>query len=428
MRYEPISASLFSARRISFAKQMKKNSMAIFFSNDPMPRTGDQTFPFRQDADLFSMSGLDQPGTLLVLNPGAPDPKMRELAFILSPNPLHTIWNGKRYSKAEAQKISGIQTIYTTDQWSSITGPLFKSARILYLNTSLRENPLHQVVNQNERRGFELQNKWPEKNFLSSKPILQKLMMTKHPIELELMKRAIEVTGEAFGQVLKMVRPGLKEYEVEAELTHAIIRSGCQHAFEPIVASGQSACILHYVRNDAMLRSGSLVLLDFGAEYAYMASDMSRTIPVSGRFTQRQREIYLAVWYVLEQVMDLMRPEITLAQLNKETGKLIDSALLQLKLLSRHDLRNQDTSHPLRKKYFMHGVSHHLGWDVHDKHEPGAAFKPGMVLTCEPGLYIAEEKTGIRLENDILITRGKPINLMKHIPIDPDEIEELMNK
>jgi len=252
--------------------------------------------------------------------------------------------------------------------------------------------------------------------------------MIKHPIEIELMKKAISVTGKAFEEVLKMVRPGLREFEVEAELTREIIRSGCQHAFEPIVASGKSACTLHYTRNDGLLRKGNLVLLDFGAEYAGMASDMSRTIPVSGRFTKRQREIYMAVWEVLNGVMDMMRPGIAIAQLNAETGKLMDSALIRLKLLTRQDLRRQDPSRPLRKKYFMHGVSHHLGWDVHDKHEPGAELKPGMILTCEPGLYLAGEKTGIRLENDILISRGASINLMKHIPIDPDEIEGLMNQ
>ncbi len=407
---------------------MKKNAVAVFYSNDAMPRSGDQTFPFRQHPDLFALSGLDQPESILVLNPGAADPAMKELAFILSPDPKHTIWNGKRYSKTEAQKISGIPMIYTLDQWSRITQPLFESAQVIYLNASLRENPLLEVVNQNERKAYEFQKNWPGKTFLSSKTLLRKLMMIKHPIEIKLIKKAIEVTGRAFEEVLRVVKPGLKEYEIEAEMTRQIIRSGCRHAFEPIVASGQSACTLHYITNDALLKSGSLLLLDFGAEYAGMASDMSRTIPVSGRFTKRQKEIYRAVLSVLNQVMDLMRTGITIDSLNLETGKMIDSALLQLKLLSRHDLRHQDPAHPLRKKYFMHGVSHHLGWDVHDQHEPGALLKPGMVLTCEPGLYIPEEKTGIRLENDILITKGAPRNLMKNIPIDPDEIEELMNR
>jgi Xaa-Pro aminopeptidase len=428
MRYEPISSSLFAAHRHAFVKQMKKNSMAIFFSNDAMPRSGDQTFPFRQDPDLYALSGLNQPGTILVLNPGASDQSMREFVFILSPDPLLTVWNGKRYSKMDARKLSGIQNVYTLGQWSRVMIPLLESAKVIYLNAALTENPLHRVLNQNERRGVELQNDWPKLTFLSARPLLQKQMMIKHSIEIELMKKAISVTGKAFEEVLKVVRPGLREFEVEAELTREIIRSGCQNAFEPIIASGKSACTLHYTRNDGVLRSGTLVLLDFGAEYAGMASDMSRTIPVSGRFTKRQREVYVAVWEVLNEVMDMMRPGITIAELNAETGKLMDSALIRLKLLTRQDLRSQDPAWPLRKKYFMHGVSHHLGWDVHDKNEPDAELKPGMILTCEPGLYLSKEKTGIRLENDILISRGAPINLMKHIPIDPDEIEGLMNR
>jgi len=428
MRYAPISSALFSSRRIGFAKMMKKNSIAIFFSNDEMPRNGDQVFPFRQHADLFALSGLDQPGTSLVLNPGASDPRMQTLAFILSPDPHHTVWNGKRYSKSEVKQVSGIDTIYTLDQWDRVMKPLFESSRIIYLDTLFQSNPLHQVVNQNERRAFDLQNEWPGKNFISAKTILQKLVMIKHPVEIDLMKKAIEVTGNAFREVLQLVKPGMKEYEVEAELTRIIIGSGCQHAFEPIVASGKSACTLHYVRNDARIKPGSLILVDFGAEYAYMASDMTRTIPASGRFTPRQKAIYQAVLHILNEVTQLMRPGITLAELNVETGKMMDAALVRLKLLTKHDIRRQDPAHPLRRKYFMHGISHHLGWNVHDQYEKGAAFKSGMVLTCEPGLYISEEKTGIRLENDILITRGQPVNLMQNIPIDPYEIEDIMNR
>lgn len=427
MRYEPISSSLFSARRIAFAKQMKRNAIAIFFSNDEMPRSGDQTFPFHQQTDLFAMSGLDQPGSLLVLNPGAVDPHLRVLAFILPTDPHHTIWNGKRYSKAEARQVSGIHSIYTTHQWKRIITPLIASARLIYVNSTLKENPMLKVTDQNQRKAFALQHDWPDKQFLSAKPILEKLMMVKNPIEINLMKTAIGITGKAFETILPMVQPGMKEYELEAELTKIIIGAGGQHAFQPIVASGKSACTLHYVSNDGTLRPGTLTLLDFGAQYAYMNADMSRTIPVSGRFTRQQKVIYLEILNMLNKVTDLMRPGITLAELNMETGKMMDSALVRLKLLAKNDIRRQDPSRPLRRKYFMHGVSHHLGWNVHDQYEKEAPLKNGMVLTCEPGLYIPEEKIGIRLENDILITRGQPINLMQQIPIDPDEIEELMN-
>jgi Xaa-Pro aminopeptidase len=234
------------------------------------------------------------------------------------------------------------------------------------------------------------------------------------------------VTGYAFEDVLHGIRPGMKEYEVEATITYRLNRSGCHHAFEPIIASGANACILHYTRNNQLIKKDSLVLLDFGAEYAGMAADMSRTIPASGRFTKRQRQLYDAVLRVLNATTELMRPGMTLAKLNEETGKLIDDELIRLKLLTRTEIKKQPVANPLRRRYFMHGVSHHLGYDVHDKHQRETPFRAGMVLTCEPGLYIPEEGTGIRLENDILITRGKPRNLLAHIPIDPDEIESIM--
>ena len=250
--------------------------------------------------------------------------------------------------------------------------------------------------------------------------------MIKHPVELELMKKAIHVTRAAFHNVLATVQPGMMEYEVEATISDTFIRNGCHHAFEPIVASGKSACTLHYVRNDGQLKKGELLLLDFGAEYAGMSSDMSRTIPVSGKFSPRQLAIYREVLNVFQLTKDLMRPGMTLQALNKETGKFIDHALVRLKLATKQDLKSQHDGKPFRNQYYMHGVSHHLGWEVHDKHEKEAAFKPGMVLTCEPGLYIRKEKIGIRLENDILVTRGNPVDLMANIPLDPIEIEELM--
>ena len=241
------------------------------------------------------------------------------------------------------------------------------------------------------------------------------------------MQHAIEVTHKAFLRALHALKPGMKEFELEAELTYTLSRHGCLHAFEPIVASGSSACTLHYVRNDRTIRREDLVLLDFGAEYAYMASDVTRTIPASGRFTKRQREIYMSVLCILDEVTGMMRPGITLPELNVQTGLLIDRELVRLKLISPRDLRRQDPAKPLRRKYFMHGVSHHLGYDVHDKYVRTTPLKAGMVLTCEPGLYIPEEGIGIRLENDILITRGKPRILTHNIPILPDEIEDLMN-
>jgi Xaa-Pro aminopeptidase len=407
MRYDPIPSALFSDRRRDFAKKMARGSIAIFWSNDAMPRNGDQFFPFRQDSVLFALSGLDQPGTILVLYPDAQKASEREIALLLAHDPEHTVWHGERYDAKQARMISGIPTIRTLDQWDQIMPRLIRSASSIYINPRQQEYPHHTFVN--------------------ASPILTKMMMVKHPQELSLMKKAIQVTGLAFDHLLRQARPGMKEYEMEAELTYILSKHGCNHAFEPIVASGASACTLHYVRNDRVIGRDDLVLLDFGAEYAYMASDMTRTIPASGRFTKRQRAIYLSALNVLQEVTAMMRPGVTLAELNREAGKLIEQELVNLKVITKRDIRRQDPKAPLYRKYFMHGIGHHLGYDVHDLSERAAPLKSGMVLTCEPGLYIREEGIGIRLENDILITRGKPRNMMEHIPIDPAEIEEIMS-
>jgi Xaa-Pro aminopeptidase len=303
--------------------------------------------------------------------------------------------------------------------------PILRKASAIYVNTHLADTA-DRLMTSNERQAIALRRQYPMHTFLDAQPILSKIMMIKHRDELSLMHRAVAVTGQAFHDVLHSIQPGMKEYEVEATITYRLMRSGCHHAFEPIIASGANACILHYTRNNQVIKKDTLVLLDFGAEYAGMAADMSRTIPASGRFTKRQRQLYEAVLRVLHATTDLMRTGMTLANLNVETGRMIDDELIRLKLLTRSEIKRQPREQPARRRYFMHGVSHHLGYDVHDKHQRESPFRPGMVLTCEPGLYIPEERIGIRLENDILITRGKPKNLLAHIPIDPDEIESIM--
>jgi len=427
MRYAPIPSSLFADRRKQFASKMVPGSVAIFCSNDAMHRNGDQTFPFRQDSDLFALSGLDQPGTLLVLYPDARQEAWREMAFILPQDPQHAIWNGHRYSTREARQVSGIQSVYVTTRWDRIMQPIFKSVHTIYIHPHREDTRDQLLTTPNDRMAAQLRKEFPEHTFLHARSILNDRMMVKHPVELVLMQRAIEVSHQAFLRAAQTLQPGMKEFELEAEINYTLSKHGCLHAFEPIIASGASACTLHYVRNDRSIRKDELVLLDFGAEYAYMASDVTRILPASGHFTKRQREIYLAVLRVLDEVTLLMRPGITLPELNQEAGSLIDRELLRLKLITAHDLRRKDHAPPRRRDYFMHGVSHHLGYDVHDKYIRTAPLKSGMVLTCEPGLYIAEEGIGIRLENDILITRGKPRILTQRIPIHPDEIEDLMH-
>jgi len=426
MRYQPIPSSLFVDRRKYFAGKMVPGSIAIFWSNDPMPRNGDQFYPFRQDSDLFTLSGLDQQGSIIVLYPDAKSMSNREMAFILPQDPEHTIWHGDRYTSKEARQISGIKTIYTTTQWDTILPKLIQSASTIYINPRQDEQDDTTVLSQNDRMAEQLRQLYPKHTFKKAHDLLRQMVMVKHPIEIKLMQQAVKVTGMAFDRVLQQMRPGMKEYQIEAELTYVLSKNGCLHAFEPIVASGKSACTLHYVRNDRNIGKDDLVLIDFGAEYACMASDMTRTIPASGTFTKRQRAIYISVLSVLNEMTEMMRPGITIQELNKEAGKLIERELIKLKIITKADIRRQDPKSPMRRNYFMHGIGHHLGYDVHDRSERSVPLKPGMIITCEPGLYIQEEGIGIRLENDILITRGKPKNLMAGIPIDPEEIEEIM--
>jgi Xaa-Pro aminopeptidase len=427
MRYHPISPRLFVERRQAFIKKMKPNSIAIFFSNDPAYRSGDQFFPFRQDSALFSISGLDQSGSIIILYPEAKNLSHREIAFIQKPDPEHAIWNGDRLSIKEAKQLSGIRTVKTTDQWKKMISSLIPKVSTVYINTEEQKaNPI-ELVSQIDHMADEIKRLNPRVAFKSIRSIMQQLSMIKHPLEIELMKEAIRVTGLAFDRILRTIKPNMKEFEVEAELSYILIRNGCQHAFEPIVASGKSACTLHYIRNDHNLKRDSLVLLDFGAEYAYMASDMTRTIPVSGKYSKRQKEVYNSVLRVLNEMTAMMHPGIKINQLNAEAGKLIESELTRLKIISKSDIRKQDRKMPLWKKYFMHGISHHLGYDVHDVSDRSSPLKANMVLTCEPGIYIPAENLGIRLENDILITKKGPSNLMESIPIDPDEIESIMH-
>lgn len=426
MRYDLIPSRLFTDRRAAFAKKMTPGSIAIFYSNDLMYRSGDQHFPFRQDSALFAMSGLDQHSTILILYPDAKNSAQREIAFILPSDPQHAIWNGDRLNFREAKNISGISTIYTMDKWDKIISPLLLSTSRVYMNTTDHDGSKKDDTLPAGRRIIELKRSYPSITFLPAHQILQQIMMIKHGVELDMMKRAIGITGQAFERVLKTMKPGIKEYEAEAEITYSFGLNGSHHAFEPIVASGLSACTLHYVRNDEIIRPDTLVLLDFGAAYAYMSSDMSRTIPASGRYSTRQRQIYNSVLKILREVTKLMVPGIKIDELNKQTGKYVEQELIMLKIITKSDLRHQSKETPLWKKYFMHGVSHHLGFDVHDIGDRSVPLKAGMVLTCEPGIYIPHEKIGIRLENDILITKNGPKNLMEHIPIEPDEIESIM--
>lgn len=428
MKYSTINPALFELNRKRFANKMKPDSIAIFNSNDLMPRNGDTFFPFRQNSDLFYLSGLDQAETVVVIFPDCIKEGFQEVAFIQNSSPLSEMWEGKRYSKEEAAEVSGIKKVFWLSEMPQILNELILLAKRIYVNTNENDRFSSDVTSRNMRFAKELMEKYPLHKYHRSQPVMKKLAMVKSSYEVALMQKSIEITGKAFRRVLDFARPGVWEYDIEAEITHEFLRNRATgHAYDPIVASGKNACVLHYVNNNQECKRGDMLLMDFGAEYANYAADLSRTIPVSGQFTDRQRAVYNAVLRVMKQAKTYLVPGITLEEYHKEVGKMMQSELVGLKLIDKTDIKNQRAAYPAYKKYFMHGTSHHLGMDVHDRSNRYDPIQAGMVFTCEPGIYIREENLGIRLENDILVTDNNPIDLMAHIPIEAEEIEELMN-
>ena len=409
-------------------RKMQPDSIAIFHSNDLMPRNGDTFFPFRQNSDLYYLSGLDQPETVLALFPDCIKEDFQEVAFIKRTDEYTAIWEGEKYSKEQARQISGLEKVYWLDEMDHILNELILLSKRIYINTNENDRFNSEVVSRDLRFARRLMERYPAHKYHRAQPILKKMAMIKSNYEITLLQEAMNITARAFRRVLEVVKPGLMEYEIEAEITHEFIRSGANgHAYEPIIAGGADTCVLHYTRNDKSCRNGDLLLLDFGAEYANYAADLTRTIPVNGQFSDRQRAVYNAVLRVLKGARQLLVPGLTLQEYHKEVGQMMESELLSLKLIDKTDIKNQDPEYPAYKKYFMHGTSHHLGLDVHDLANRYAPIQAGMVFTCEPGIYIREEGLGIRLENNILVTDTEPIDLMADIPIEADEIEELMN-
>lgn len=428
VKYDAIDNKLFIFNRYKFIQELKPNSLAIFHSNDEMPRNGDCFFPFRQNSDTFYLSGIDQERTILLIYPECPNPNYKEVLFVRKTNENIKIWEGHKYTKDEATQTSGIQSVFWLDDFESIFTMLSNWCETIYVNTNENDRANIEVDSRNTRFINELKNKLPAHNFERSAPILTRLREIKSDIEVDIIKKACSITEKAFKRVLGFVKPNVWEFEIEAEITHEFIRNrGNGHAYSPIVASGENACCLHYTDNNKQCKEGDLILMDFGCEYANYASDLTRTIPVSGKFTPRQKEVYTAVLNVMKAATEMLIVDNVLDSYHKEVGKLMENELIQLGLLNQVDVDNQDPQKPLYKKYFMHGTSHFMGLDVHDVGNRFLAFKPGMVFTCEPGIYIPEENIGIRIENDILITKEGPLDLMKSIPREIEEIEQLMN-
>ena len=429
MRYQKISAKLFARNRQRLSKQLKPKSIVVFNSNDFMPTSADGTHPFSQQTDIFYLSGIDQEETVLVICPDAPDKKQTEILFIKETNEQIATWEGQKYTKEEAQGISGIKTVHWASELNTILRPLIIQSENIYLNTNEHVRAAVTVETRDMRFVKWCRQVFPLHHYERLAPIMQDLRAVKSPQEIELIKKACGITEKAFQRLLGFVRPGVWEYEIEAEIVHEFMRNRSRGpAFESIVASGIDSCTLHYVQNDKQCKDGDLVLIDFGAEYANFASDVTRTIPVNGKFSKRQKQVYNAVLRIQKAAIKMLKPGNTLQKYQKDVVKLVEAELIRLGVLKKADVKKQSEDSPLYKKFFPHGTSHHLGLDVHDYGDVYRKLVPGMVLTCEPGIYIRDESIGVRIENDILITPKGPVDLTRAIPREAGAIEDLMNK
>lgn len=426
MRYQPIKSSLFQKNRKKLSARIDKNSVAIIHSNDEMPRNGDQYFSYRQSSDFFYLCGIEQEKSILVICPDYVNESLREILFILKPNKKLEIWEGHKLTLKEAQEISGIKTVKWIEDFPIVLGELLQNNSKIYLNLAENTKFQPEIATRDTRKQKELKKKYPLHQYDRLAPVLAELRTIKEEEEISIIKQACAITNKAFRKVLQTVKPEMYEYEIEAEMTHAFIKNGAKgHAYAPIIASGKNACILHYVDNDAKCNDGDLLLMDFGAEYANYAADCSRTIPLNGKFTERQKACYQSVLSVLKKAQKLLVPGATINEVNKKVNSMMEEEMIKLGLFTEEDVDKQDEADPLYFKYFMHGTSHFIGLDVHDVGGKDLELKKGMILTCEPGIYIEEEGIGIRLENDILVD-DEPVNLMLDIPIEIDEIEASM--
>ncbi len=430
MKYEQIPNSLFIKNRKKFMVQMLPKSVAVFNSNDIYPISADSVLPFEQHRDIFYLSGADQEETILLLFPDAMDKKHREILFVRETNDHIAVWEGAKLTKEMATEVSGIETIYWLSDFEKVFFDLMTEADTIYFNTN--EHYRQAVINETREDRFIKKTKaqYPAHRVAKSNPILQEIRGVKEPEELELMQTACNITEKGFRRLLKFVKPGVWEHEIEAELIHEFIRNRSKgFAYPPIIAAGNNANVLHYLENNKECKDGDLILMDVAAEYANYSSDLTRTIPVNGKFTKRQKEVYEAVLRVKRDATKLLVPGTLWAEYHKECGKLMTSELLGLGLLDKSDIQNENPDWPAYKKYFMHGTSHHIGLNTHDYGALKTPMKANMVFTVEPGIYIPKEGFGVRLEDDVVIQeKGEPFNLMGNIPIEADEIESLMAK
>lgn len=429
MRYEPLPAAFFASNRERLASRLPAKSLAILNANDVMPTNADGTMGFVQNSDLYYLCGIDQEDTVLLLCPSALDPKRREILFVRETNEMLQIWEGAKLSREQARAVSGIQSVHWLGDLERILRELALESEMLYLNLNEHTRASSLVQSRDARLAEEMKRQFPLHQFGRLAPLLHHLRMVKSSEEIEAIREATRTTEAGFRRLLGFVKPGVLEYEVEAELLHEYIRGRSRgFSYPPIVASGANACVLHYVENNARCQDGELLLLDVAAEYAYYRSDMTRTIPVGGRFTRRQREVYDAVLRVLRGCSSLLRPGLLPRDYQGQASALMEAELIGLGLLDAQEVKRQNPDEPLSRKYFMHGMSHHIGLDVHDVQDPSLPYAEGMILTVEPGIYIREEGLAVRLENLIVIGAGGNEDLMAEVPIEAAEIEALMRR
>lgn len=428
MRYLPLDKKLFINNRKRFIDNMSIKSMAIFHSAYESPRNGDTYHKFRQQSDMFYLTGIDQEKSILLLAPNHPNEKLREALFLIETNEQIAIWEGHKYTIEEARVTSGIENIYWLNDFEFNLKEIMSETDTVYLNRNEYPKFFPEVEEKNHTEGDKLKLKFPLHKYERSAPILANLRTIKSDLEVDLIQNACNITAKAFNRVLRLTKPGNFEFEVEAEIDYEFsINRANGHGYAPIIASGRNACVLHYIDNDKECKDGDLMLMDFGAEYANYTADMSRTIPINGKFSQRQKDVYNSVLKVFKELKKMYVPGTISTEINEKANKLMEQEMIGLGLFSKEDIEKQDTDKPLFKKYFMHGVAHHIGLDVHDVGSKHLPFKAGMILTCEPGIYILEENIGVRIENDILITETGPIDLMGDIPIEVEDIEVIMN-
>lgn len=429
MKYDRIDKQLYIRNRAKFTAQMQPSTLAVFNSNDIYPVSADSTMPFQQHRDILYLSGVDQEESILVIFPDCTNEKHREVLFLRETSELIAVWEGEKLTKEEAFHVSGIRTVYWLNQFPTIFKQMMAEANGVYLNTNEHLRANTEVETREDRFIKQLKKDFPAHQVHKSAPIMHKIRSVKEQIEIDLMQKACNITEAGVRRLLGFVKPGVWEYEIEAELAHEFLRNRSKgFAYTPIIASGKNACVLHYIENNKQCQDGDVILLDVGAEYANYSSDLTRCLPVSGRFTDRQKQVYNAVLHVKKEAEKLLVPGTMMAEYHKEVGNIMEGQLVKLGLIDQTDIKNQNPDWPAYKKYFMHGTSHFLGLDTHDVGLWNEPIKAGMVFTCEPGIYIPEEGLGIRLEDDLVVMEsGAPFNLMKNIPLEAEEIEDLMN-